>query len=177
MASDPTAYCLTFEHSNGVLNTTFVTVSEVAALGLGREGEIVNRLIAVTSEKLTAQYGHALPLYKVERVRGDERDLLTNAARTREGTQLVIRDQIVVVGRWMPGRNGRCYLVDEKGRSHGAYLPDDVFTLRPWEDIADEAEMKAEYDAEMAYERHLEDAGYEEARAQEAYELSLGIER
>lgn len=36
-------------------------------------------------------------------------------------------------------------------------------------------EAYAEFDAETAYERHLEDAGYEEARLQEDMEARMGI--
>jgi hypothetical protein len=37
------------------------------------------------------------------------------------------------------------------------------------------ADQEAEIRAELAYERHLEDRGYEEARAQEAWEQTHGI--
>lgn len=42
-------------------------------------------------------------------------------------------------------------------------------------DWAAEQDGRAEIAAEMACERYFEDRGYEEARAQEAYEMSLGI--
>lgn len=110
-------------------------------------------------------------------------DVITTAFRAKPGTQVMMAnrrgtaEEAVTIGRWQPRGDGRAYLIDEKGTSRGIFAPDDVLTLRPHEEIAEEEEAKAAYDAEMGYERHLESAGYEEARAQEAYEASLGIFR
>ena len=38
-----------------------------------------------------------------------------------------------------------------------------------------EADMYADYEAEMAVERHFEDRGYYEARAQDDYEARMGV--
>jgi hypothetical protein len=38
-----------------------------------------------------------------------------------------------------------------------------------------DAEARAEQEAELAYERHLEDRGYWEARADEDYERQMGV--
>lgn len=120
-------------------------------------------------------------LLKVERRWGNGWDLLTVAHQLQPGTQVILRsphkgERVVTFTSWRFRRDGLAYLIDEKGTARGGiFCPDDVLTLRPYEEIADEADAKAEHDAEMAYERHLEDAGYEDARAQEDYERSLGI--
>lgn len=40
----------------------------------------------------------------------------------------------------------------------------------------DEQAARAEWEAEMGYERHLENQGYWEARADEEHEISMGID-
>jgi hypothetical protein len=40
---------------------------------------------------------------------------------------------------------------------------------------AEQAEQRAEQAVELAYERHLEDAGWREAEAQERYEQQMGM--
>ena len=42
-------------------------------------------------------------------------------------------------------------------------------------ELQDEAEAESQYDPDAAYERHLENAGSDEARMQEEIEASLGI--
>lgn len=109
-------------------------------------------------------------------------DVLTTAFRAKPGTQVLMAarkggfEEAVTIRSWRPRGDGRAYLVDEKGHSRGLFAPDDVLTLRPYAEIADEADAKAEHDAERAYEQHLESAGYWEARGQEDYERSLGID-
>lgn len=67
------------------------------------------------------------------------------------------------------------YLVDGVTYSKAEYEAH----VRADEEAADEAawfvESQAELDAERRYEQMLENTGFEEARAQEAYEAARGI--
>lgn len=48
-------------------------------------------------------------------------------------------------------------------------------TISAWQHYCEQAGDRAEHEAEMRNEQYFESRGYWEARAQEAYELSMGI--
>jgi len=115
-------------------------------------------------------------LLQVERRSIIEWEQLTSAFRLAKGDQVLLQGEWVVFDRWVFRGHGLAFFVDPKGRVQGTFEKDDVFVLRPWEDIMGEQQARDEYDAETAYERHLENAGYNEARLQEDMERARGIE-
>lgn len=101
---------------------------------------------------------------------------LTSAFRLTKGNQVFLQGEWVVFDHWVfRGEGLRAFFVDPKGRVQGCFEKDDVFELRPLEDIQAEQDVQDEYDADMAYERHLENQGYNEARLQEDMERAQGI--
>lgn len=133
----------------------------------------------------------------VEDTEDEQWEELTTAFRLRRGQRVRFVSRrggffLRTFDHWRPCGNGTAYFVDTRGNAAGPFSKQHVFVLdgdmdalerhAEWERITErirqeeaEEEAKAERDAEMAYERHLEDAGYEDARAQEDYERSLGI--
>lgn len=62
------------------------------------------------------------------------------------------------------------------GRKYGdAHTHDTAQEARDCQDAFDTWEYDQETDPDLAYERHLEDAGYNEARLQEDMERAMGV--
>jgi hypothetical protein len=63
-----------------------------------------------------------------------------------------------------------------EGRPYGdAHTHDTAQEARDCQDAFDSYVYEQETDPDLAYERHLEDAGWYEARAQEEWEAAMGI--
>lgn len=63
------------------------------------------------------------------------------------------------------------------GKPYGdPHTHDTAREARDCQDAFDTWQYERDTDPDMAYERHLEDAGYWEARAQEDWEAAMGVE-
>jgi hypothetical protein len=171
-------YRLTFGFPNW--NTT--QVFDVDTAEMGRFGEDAEEVASVVQEGYSRcdyrRNGQPVQpvLLQVERRSIIEWELLTNAFRLAKGDQVFLQGEWATFDHWVGRGNGLAFFVDPKGRVQGAFEKGDVFVQRSWEDILGEREARDEYDAETAYERHLENAGYNEARLQEDMERAQGIE-
>lgn len=121
-------------------------------------------------------------------------DEITTAFRLGRFRTVLIDDVPATFGSWKGNGDGTATFIDTRRKPQGSFPKHHAFVLKSdlaarqrfaaYEKAEQEARDRAEQEAaeadaaaEMAGERAREDAGFWEARGQEDYEASLGIER